>query len=190
MSAFILHLAQTRAYNPVTIGYWALIGLSSRDSIETLSGDRPMRAGLSALASISVMVGLSTAPTFSYSQSRVDRHATTSSETRTKQAPGSLARSLLGSLPLHFEKNDGQAPRGVQFLARGPGYTLLLERDGVRVHLPHTQGVSMRLVDPQTAAIVGREPSPTRTNYYIGSDPAGWHLSEPDVDAIGIGQNH
>ncbi len=32
----------------------------------------------------------------------------------------------LASAPLHFERNDGQAPSGVTFLARGAGYAVLL----------------------------------------------------------------
>ena len=31
-----------------------------------------------------------------------------------------------GQLPLHFEQNQGQAAAEVQFLARGPGYTVFL----------------------------------------------------------------
>src|SRR5262245_42707313 len=33
---------------------------------------------------------------------------------------------VLDALPLHFEANEGHLERGVRFLARGPGYEVLL----------------------------------------------------------------
>lgn len=32
----------------------------------------------------------------------------------------------VAAAPLHFERNDGQAPSGVAFMARGAGYAVLL----------------------------------------------------------------
>lgn len=143
-----------------------------------------MRGGLSALATYCVLVPLSISSGLCHPQSLVGPRAGPPGEARTKQTAQTLPLSLFGSLPLHFEENKGQAARETRFLARGAGYTLLLERDGLRVDLPQAPGVSMRFVDAQTAAIIGREPSRVKTNYYIGSDPAGWHLNVPSYDSV------
>ena len=48
---------------------------------------------------------------------------------RASQTPvtrGARLPELFGRLPLHFEINQGQTDSQVQFLARGPGYTLFL----------------------------------------------------------------
>ncbi|MBI4574248.1 MAG: SBBP repeat-containing protein [candidate division NC10 bacterium] len=44
----------------------------------------------------------------------------------TAAATGARLPELFGRLPLHFEINQGQTDPQVQFLARGPGYTLFL----------------------------------------------------------------
>jgi hypothetical protein len=89
--------------------------------------------------------------------------------------------SILERLPLQFEENKGQTDRRARFLARGVGYTLLLNEDGLGLNLrskPGTssQSISMHLVGAQPASITGREQTATRTNYYLGNDPALWHL--------------
>src|SRR5262245_23096805 len=38
----------------------------------------------------------------------------------------SAAAGQLLHLPMHFEANEGQAAQSVEFLSRGPGYTLFL----------------------------------------------------------------
>jgi hypothetical protein len=44
-----------------------------------------------------------------------------------KQTPsGAAAMRNYGNLPLRFEANQGQTDEGVEFLSRGPGYTLFL----------------------------------------------------------------
>jgi beta-propeller repeat-containing protein len=85
--------------------------------------------------------------------------------------------SVFHNLPLQFEENAGQADKETRFLARGVGYTLLLQRDGLRLALRHVRPISMRWAGANTGTISGREPTPTVTNYYLGSNPAGWHLN-------------
>ncbi len=83
-----------------------------------------------------------------------------------------------GSLPLAFEANRGQADPQFDFLARGGGYALALTPAEATLALRHgTGGDLLRLqfvgADPSARA-VGRDELVTRTNYLIGSDPAGW----------------
>src|SRR5215472_11971559 len=41
----------------------------------------------------------------------------------------SKAQSVLGKQPLYFEPNRGQTDPRVQFLSRGPGYTVFFTKD-------------------------------------------------------------
>jgi hypothetical protein len=86
----------------------------------------------------------------------------------------------LADLPLQFEENVGQADARARFLARGGGYTLLLNGDGLALNLSgprgaKAQGMNMHLLGAQPGEISGREQTATRTNYYIGADPSKWH---------------
>jgi len=86
-----------------------------------------------------------------------------------------------GRLPRMFEINQGQADREVKFLSRGGDYTLLLTGTEV-VLVPADGAAALRLTlvganpEPRT---VGVEELPTRVNYFIGADPAGWHTDVP-----------
>ena len=108
-----------------------------------------------------------------------------------------------GQLPLHFEKNQGQAHKDVRFLARGSGYSLYLtageavlvlatpnpnpgpDKSGTQTP-PQTQlptlplAIGMRLVDAASAPQVsGLEELPGKANYLIGKDPAKWRTNVP-----------
>jgi uncharacterized repeat protein (TIGR01451 family) len=108
------------------------------------------------------------------------------------------ARAILGQLPLIFEPNQGQADPGVKFLARGPGYSLLLEANGAvlamqtapssksaAVARPGEQFVRMKLVGANpAAALVGADPLPGKSNYIIGNDPEKWHSGIPQFGGV------
>jgi len=99
------------------------------------------------------------------------------------------ARSILGRLPLIFEPNQGQADPRVKFLARGAGYTLLLDAAGAALALPAAHGarsgqngnqngesIRMTLVGAdRSAALAGTGALPGKTNYLFGNDPKNWH---------------
>ena len=59
----------------------------------------------------------------------------TASARNAAKGSGKSTRSTFLSLPLSFEANHGQAGKGVQFLAHGNGYTLLLTDDGFEMAL-------------------------------------------------------
>jgi Beta-propeller repeat len=135
-----------------------------------------MRAFLSTLARYCVLFSFLLSSCLSHTQSLGDARAGPLSYPSASQPARTLPLSVFASLPLQFEENRGQADREARFLARGPGYTLLLDRDGLRLALRQTRQISMRLVGAQIGTISGREPSPSKTNYYLGNDPADWHL--------------
>jgi uncharacterized repeat protein (TIGR01451 family) len=90
--------------------------------------------------------------------------------------PGSAALvEQYGRLPLHFELNRGQADDTVQFVARGPGYTLALSATEARVALRRSPGFSLKLAEGNARArVLGQDPLPLRVNYLLGNDPSKW----------------
>src|SRR5574340_149707 len=52
----------------------------------------------------------------------------------------SRALEVIGSLPLHFEENRGQADRQVKYLSRGKGYNLFLTSTGSVLALTRSSG--------------------------------------------------
>ena len=107
------------------------------------------------------------------------------SKTEVKQDEPTVGRPKfsLGDLPLQFEENVGQTQGNARFLARGHGYTMFLDPDGVVLILSHggnktTQTLAMRLHGSDSAAqVAGQEEAATQTSYYIGNNPSLWHLN-------------
>ena len=111
--------------------------------------------------------------------------------------------AALAELPVAFEQNVGQSDERVAFITRGTGYTLFLTHDEAvfalrRATEPEaerapgelepgdklaqleraevaTSVLRMRLVGATATAPVGEAELETRTNYFLGDDPAGWH---------------
>jgi len=112
-----------------------------------------------------------------------------------------------GKLPLSFEQNAGQSSGEVEFLSRGPGYTVFLTqhaeavlalRAAVPQHIPGpaakllaaaaeprpqsapTGVLRMKLVNAQVAPQAeGLEELPGKANYFIGNDPKKWRTNVP-----------
>jgi len=85
----------------------------------------------------------------------------------------------LGRLPLWFEPNQGQAAGQVKYLSRGRGYSLLLAAGEVLVGSGDA-ALRMRLLGANPApALIGEEPLPGKSNYFLGKDPARWRTDIP-----------
>ncbi len=108
-----------------------------------------------------------------------------------------------GKLPLSFEPNLGQTDEQVKFISRGAGYTLfltpteavfsLLQGDAAKnvsaadllnptpsAKQAPDAVLRVQLATPnRTAAIVGMEQLPGKTNYIRGNDPAKWQANIP-----------
>ena len=105
------------------------------------------------------------------------------------------ALTAYGRFPMRFEANQGQTDKHVDFLARGPGYTLFLtpaeavlalrKGDPTQDTTPTEAVVRMRLVGAHpTPAVQGEKTLPTRTNYLLGNDPAQWHTHVPNYNRV------
>ena len=101
-----------------------------------------------------------------------------------------------GALPLAFEANQGQTDAAVQYLSRGPGYTLFLTAGEAVLSLkaaattpaPDTPGdpapagqvLRIRLVGANPQPVVtGRDPLPGKSHYFLGNDPSQWRTDVP-----------
>lgn len=122
---------------------------------------------------------------------------TSSPASSSTSAPAAGAPKLVagyGKLPLAFEPNLGQTDPQVQWLARGPEYTLFLAGHDAVLRLnaitparkageqPKISGsaVRMSLVGAKTADRgSGEEPLPGKANYFTGKDPAKWQRNVP-----------
>jgi hypothetical protein len=101
-------------------------------------------------------------------------------------------------LPLSFEANRGQADPRFRYVARGPGYSLILRPQEADLALaapisrpprpsitpPPRQRISwlrMRLVgsNPLAASGWGEDPLPGKASYLVGSDPRRWKRDLP-----------
>lgn len=93
-------------------------------------------------------------------------------------APGTAQAFALGSLPISFERNVGQAPAPTAFLARGAGYGVWADRHGFEVVAGDPVGgdpARLRVEIPGGAArLEPRRQLAGRANYLIGSKPEQW----------------
>jgi hypothetical protein len=93
----------------------------------------------------------------------------------------------LHSLPLAFERNQGQAGPTDLFRVHRDGVSALFRRDGVEFRLP-IQGGSPRSVelnwDGAEVIPEGRDLEPGHTNYLLGRDAAKWIHNIPVYSAI------
>ena len=106
------------------------------------------------------------------------------------------------TLPVYFEQNRGQTDPRVQFLSRGPGYTVFLTGHSTvlalrKIAAPRSPGskdaqrtardvkvttasVWMNLLGARSdAQVEGIDPLPGRVNYFIGNDSTKWHTDIP-----------
>ena len=115
------------------------------------------------------------------------------------ETPKTVTRSHVvaayGNLPLNFEANQGQIDdRLVKFLSRGSDYSLLLTATEARLTVTQprdaagrsaTAVVRMTLVgassDPD---VIGRDEVPTKSHYFMGSDPTKWQTDIPNYAKV------
>lgn len=96
-----------------------------------------------------------------------------------------------GKIALSFEPNRGQAPRSIEYLARGAGYTVAIQPGAVFFNLRgkdqrkksspiglHFQGSSAR------PSLTASDTLPGTVNYFLGSKPSGWHSAIPTFGKV------
>jgi Bacterial Ig-like domain (group 3)/Beta-propeller repeat len=96
----------------------------------------------------------------------------------------SLAKpASIAGLPLNFERNLGQAPDEVQFLAHGPRYSIELTEQGAVLAFAGEASAAARAIRlhvqgaAHTLGATAEEPMAGRVNYYIGNDPSKWRTN-------------
>ncbi len=110
---------------------------------------------------------------------------------------GLATSELFARLPLSFEPNVGQADASVRFLARTPGYTLLLTSDeaimvldkgaaggsgrraGAETRERTIELLRTRLVGSRVAQPLGLERQPGESNYFVGDSATRWRTGVP-----------
>jgi Bacterial Ig domain/Beta-propeller repeat len=81
-----------------------------------------------------------------------------------------------GDIPLHFEENQGQAPTGVRFQARAPGYGVALGDDRATLTFGRSPGrVDLVLVGARAPlAVAGETRLPGKAHVFSGRNPRHW----------------
>ena len=121
-------------------------------------------------------------------------HGLEPSEGRAKGDAAKLSETY-GKLPLAFEANQGQTDSAIKFLSRGPGYGLFLAPTEALLALTrgsdatagHTEAtvVGMKLVGAKAKPeMVGVDPLPGKSHYFIGNDPKQWHTNVPQYAKV------
>ncbi len=96
----------------------------------------------------------------------------------------SKAHNALDKLPLSFEPNRGQTDPQVQFVSKGPGYTVYFTKDETVMSLKDTATsdavVRMRFVGGSNSASAQPvDALPGTSNYMIGNDSSKWLTNVP-----------
>src|SRR5215204_3221061 len=103
-------------------------------------------------------------------------------------APSDQTAAKILATPMHFEINAGQTAESVNFVSRGPGYTLFLtpneavltlrqirNKDQSRREQAKESQIRMKLLraNPQPQP-KGLDPLPGTANYFVGGNPDRW----------------
>src|SRR5262245_21850533 len=92
---------------------------------------------------------------------------------------------LTAALPLRFEVNHGQSNAAVDFVAHSASGTVLLRAQGAVVKARAASPVFFDLAGPiSPAAPEPLDPLASRSNYFIGRDPAQWRVNVPNFGRV------
>jgi len=86
--------------------------------------------------------------------------------------------------PLTFEANHGQFINGVLYAARGPEYSVVIDRHGASLHLDEST-LRLQLIGANAAShIEAIDELPAKSAYFIGNDPAKWTRNIPNFARV------
>lgn len=95
------------------------------------------------------------------------------------------AKESYAKIPLSFVPNHGQADKNVKFTSHGNGYSLALAPTTFTLAHSGPSVLHATLLGGNAAAkLTGIERVPTRTNYYLGSDPRTWKTNVPNYAKV------
>ncbi|HET7705548.1 MAG TPA: IPT/TIG domain-containing protein, partial [Thermoanaerobaculia bacterium] len=90
--------------------------------------------------------------------------------------------------PITFEPNRGQFDGAVDFVSRGPGYSVAVAASGSTSRLETSQGsaeLTMTLAGANSSAsALALDPAVRRTNYFRGSRPEQWLMDIPSFKRV------
>ncbi|MGA2739818.1 MAG: SBBP repeat-containing protein [Bryobacteraceae bacterium] len=89
--------------------------------------------------------------------------------------------ALALTIPLHFEPVAGTAATQAGYMAVAPHYRLALSDTAIDMQFPRGGMLRMNLPPAVPEAV---DPLPGKTNYYSGTDPAGWRTGVPNYARI------
>src|ERR1051326_1313622 len=152
------------------------------------------------------LFSLATAQAASFQLLSVESASISAKATNTGALPQSQLSESFGRLPLVFEAADSQSTR---FICRGPGARLWISpaeavleftpagkrrRKGPGVELfassapedsPEAAPLRIQLIGANHAArAIPLDELPTKTNYFIGNNPAGWRTQVPTFGKV------
>lgn len=93
---------------------------------------------------------------------------------------------LAAASPLRFEANRGQVDERVGFVARADRYLAMLS-PGELVLRAHGLSSDIRVTFPGSippGELIGREPLPTSSHYFVGRDPTRWKTGVPNFARV------
>lgn len=117
-----------------------------------------------------------------------DRGAVGSAPSVATSVASDVSAPFGASLPVAFERNDGQFDPRVRYAARtGGGAALYLTDEGATLALVGATGaaaVTMTVTRGPGTAPVASMPLVTKTNYFIGTDPSAWRTNVPNFARV------
>jgi hypothetical protein len=87
------------------------------------------------------------------------------------------------TVPIAFEPSAGRFTHGVDFIARGPGYTLSLTRSAAIASVGSAR-IRTRILGARAAAPRGEQPRRGVVNWYMGPDRSKWRSGIPTFGAV------
>lgn len=99
------------------------------------------------------------------------------------------ARATEHALPLVFEQNFGQLPKGTAFAGVTQNYTVELRPNGLRFEMAGkrtARTIQIRFDGSQGGQPAGVSEAGFQTNLYMGKDPSQWHAGIRNFDRIAL----
>jgi hypothetical protein len=97
-------------------------------------------------------------------------------------------RVSIVQLPLRFEQNRGQFDRSARYVARQGGLTFFATDEGATLALRgaggQTAALRLKVHGGRPVTPRARRPLATRSNYFLGRDPARWRTGVPNFGEI------
>ncbi len=148
---------------------------------------RNLRAGAGFLVFLSLLCAIFQANPVAAATTADTSRPTAQSASQKTASHKAAAGKLLGSMPLFFVPNAGQADSAARFVARGHGYELDLDESAlaIKAHTGRKNDAAPAPILMQFAGanpapeIEGASPGAAKINYLIGNDPKKWRRNLP-----------